>query len=127
MAHVEELVDQYCEGWSAPSPQERERLLRGALTDDAIYCDPRANRLNVSQLLEHISRVHATRPGANVVRTSNIDVHHDFARFHWHVAMPDGNRLPEGIDIIELTEDGKKIQKILGFFGPLNPLRDNSD
>jgi len=116
---LEHLIDTYCDGWSASKPEERERLIRAALADDATYCDPRANSLPIPNLLEHISEVQAKRPGARVVRTSVVDVHHSFARFHWHVVLPDGTTLPEGLDVVELSPDGKHIQKILGFFGPL--------
>jgi hypothetical protein len=98
---------------------EREQLIRSALTDDATYCDPRANRLDIPRLLEHISNVHQSRPGATVRRTSNVDAHHGLARFHWHVVMPDGTTLPEGIDFIELSPDGTRIARVVGFFGPL--------
>ncbi|MFT3664732.1 nuclear transport factor 2 family protein [Piscinibacter sp.] len=119
MNALEHLIDTYCDGWSAPTPEERERLIRATLADDATYCDPRADDLPVPDLLAHISGVQAKRPGAKVVRTSAVDVHHGFARFHWHVVLPDGTTLPEGLDVVELSPDGKRIQHVLGFFGPL--------
>jgi hypothetical protein len=120
MKTLEQLIDIYCEGWSAPTPADRERLIRTVLTSDATYCDPRTSgELAIPELLEHIAAVHAGRPGARVIRTSKVDAHHGFARFHWCVEMPDGSRLPEGIDIVTVTVDGQKLTKILGFFGPL--------
>jgi hypothetical protein len=64
---------------------------------------------------------HASRPGATNVRTSAVDVHHDVARFAWHVRMPDGRTLPEGLDVVTLTDDQAAIRRIIGFFGPLAP------
>lgn len=124
MIHLENLVDQYCAGWSAESAAERERLIRETLADGATYTDPRANRLGISELLEHIAKVHALRPGARVVRSSQVDAHHGFARFHWRVVMPDGSFLPESIDVIELNESGTRIESVIGFFGPVQPLAD---
>jgi len=112
-----DLIDRYCEGWSAPDPADRERLLRETLAEDAIYCDPRADNLNVGELLQHIANVQASRPGAKVIRTSLVDGHHNLARFHWCVVLPDGTRLPEGIDVVEFADE--KIRRIIGFFGPL--------
>lgn len=116
---IEMLVDRYCNGWSAPTAIEREQLIRSTLSEDATYTDPRVFKLGIDELLEHIASVHRSRPGARVVRTSAVDVHHGFARFHWHVVMPDRTSLPEGIDVIELSDDGQRIRQILGFFGPL--------
>jgi hypothetical protein len=118
---IEALIDQYCLGWSDPQASERARLIRASLTDEATYCDPRADRLGIEALLDHIARVHVTRPGARVVRTSRVDAHHGLARFHWRVEMPDGTALPEGIDFVELSADGTKLARIVGFFGPLSP------
>lgn len=119
MTTLENLIDRYCEGWSAESESERERLIRGSLANEAIYTDPRTNRLQISDLLAHISKIHLSRPGAIVRRTSNVDAHHGFARFNWCVVMQDGNTLPEGLDVIELSADGTRIRSITGFFGPL--------
>ena len=55
-------------------------------------------------------------------RTSRVDVHHSYARFHWHVSLPDSSTLPEGLDIVELSADGTRLKTIIGFFGPLEPL-----
>ncbi|MFP8836297.1 hypothetical protein ACLIJR_18700 [Hydrogenophaga sp. XSHU_21] len=119
MNTIEHLIDTYCAGWATSTPEDRERLIRATLADDATYCDPKTNHLAIPDLLEHISGVQAKRPGAKVVRTSAVDVHHGFARFHWHVALPDGTTLLEGLDVLELSSDGKRIQRVLGFFGPL--------
>lgn len=124
MIHLEHLVDKYCEGWSAESAAERERLIRETLADGAIYTDPRASRLGILELLDHIAKVHALRPGAKVLRTSQIDTHHGFARFHWRVVMPDGSSLPESIDVIELNASGTRIERVIGFFGAVQPLAD---
>lgn len=119
MNEVEVLVDSYCQGWSDPDPLVRERLIRETLVPTATYADPRTDILSVEQLLFHISKIVTSRPGATVKRTSNVDVHHNFARFSWHVLLSDGTNLPEGIDFIELEDDGKRIRRIVGFFGPL--------
>ena len=54
-------------------------------------------------------------PGAKVVRTGAVDAHHDLARFEWHVVQPDGKVLRRGIDIAQLSTDGK-IRRMMGFF-----------
>jgi hypothetical protein len=113
------LVDAYCRAWSDPDPAQRKKLLNTALAPDATYTDPRADCRNPGELLAHIAKILADRPGARIELTSRVDMHHNVARFHWQVVMPDGTKLPEGIDFVEFTPDRSRIRSIVGFFGPL--------
>jgi len=125
MNKVEVLVDTYCQGWSDPDPLVRERCIRETLAPEATYVDPRTDTLSVEQLLAHISRIVTSRPGAAVKRTSNVDIHHNLARFNWHVLLPDGTTPSGGVDFIELEDDGRRIRRIVGFFGPLRVASDS--
>ena len=42
-----------------------------------------------------------------VERTSDVQVHHDVARFAWHVVLADGSTLPEGLDLAIFNDSGK--------------------
>jgi hypothetical protein len=121
MSIVRELVDRYCAAWSDPDAQRRRELLASIWSERAAYTDPTVHAASAEELLAHVGRVLERRPGAKVVRTSEIDVHHDWCRFAWHVVQPDGTVLREGIDIVELTADGTRIARIIGFFG--SPVR----
>jgi hypothetical protein len=114
-----QLIDRYCAAWSDPSPARRAELLAQVWADGATYTDPAVHAAGSAQLLAHIDKVIARRPGAKVVRTSAVDVHHGIARFAWHVVQADGTSLPEGLDIADLSPDGRRIRRIVGFFGPL--------
>jgi hypothetical protein len=35
------------------------------------------------------------------------------------VVLGDGTALPEGIDIAFISSDGSRIERIIGFFGPI--------
>ncbi|MDD9237224.1 nuclear transport factor 2 family protein [Enterobacter roggenkampii] len=115
---IEAIIDRYCEAWSDPEPAARAAALAEVWAQDARYTDPRADAYGTEALLEHIASVLAQRPGARVVRTSAVQLHHGFARFAWQVIEADGTRLPEGLDIAMVGEDGR-ITQIIGFFGPL--------
>lgn len=119
---VTDLVDRYCAAWNDPSPDERSRRLKAVWASGATYTDPTVHAATADELLTHIGRVVARRPGARVVRTSAVDVHHGIARFAWHVVQADGTALPDGLDIAELSSDGTRIERIVGFFGPLRGL-----
>jgi hypothetical protein len=94
-------------------------LLSAVWADGATYTDPSVSVTGAQELLAHIAKVQARRPGAKVIRTSAVDAHHGIARFHWRVLQADGTALPEGIDIAFLSADGARIERIIGFFGPL--------
>lgn len=115
---IEAIIDRYCEAWSFPEPAARAAALAEVWAKDARYTDPRADTHGAEALLAHIAGVLAQRPGARVVRTSTVQQHHGFARFTWRVIEADGSRLPEGLDIAVIGDDGR-ITQIIGFFGPL--------
>ena len=71
------------------------------------------------RLFHSRKRIHTGRPGARVVRTSKVEVHRCVARFAWQVVQADGIPLPEGLDIAWISLDGARIERIIGFFGPL--------
>ena len=111
------LIDRYCLAWTEPDAGRRAELLASVWAPTATYTDPSVHATNAVELLAHIAKVQARRPGAKVVRTSAVDFHHDMARFAWHVALPGGSIPLEGIDIAFLTVDGARIERIIGFFG----------
>jgi len=113
------LIDRYCEVWSEPDASNRAELLASVWASHATYTDPSVHAANAQELLSHIAKVQARRPGATVVRTSRVDVHHGLARFAWHAVQADGTALPEGLDIAFIAPEGSKIERIIGFFGPL--------
>lgn len=113
------LIDTYCHAWSAPTEAERSRLLDAVWSSKATYTDPTVHARGTAELLAHISSVIARRPGSRVVRTSQVDQHHGVARFAWRAIEANGNELPEGIDIAFISADGLKIERIIGFFGPV--------
>jgi hypothetical protein len=116
-----ELIDLYCEVWCEPDEARRRTLLRQVWADDGTYTDPTVHAVGAEELLAHISGVRERRPGSSVVRTSIVDMHHDLARFDWRAIGADGDTLREGIDIAFFSADGSRIDRIIGFFGPLQP------
>lgn len=112
------LVDEYCNVWCEPDPDLRRQRLVAIWASNATYTDPTVHAASSDELLTHITKVLARRPGSRVERTSGVDEHHGCVRFAWHVVQADGTSLPEGIDFLEVNREGR-IQRVVGFFGPL--------
>jgi hypothetical protein len=113
------LIDSYCAAWSDENAQKRRALLLPIWSEGATYTDLTVHTTGAEELLAHIARVLAKHPGARILRTSDVDVHHGIARFAWKFVMPDGSSFPEGLDIAFLDASQKRITRIIGFFGPL--------
>jgi hypothetical protein len=119
---VTAVIDRYCAVWNEDDQEQRKALLEAVWTEQARYTDPRADTVGADELLAHIARIRASRPGAKIVRTTAVDFHHGVARFGWCVIEADGTRLPEGIDFVELAPEGERIARIIGFFGPMTAI-----
>jgi hypothetical protein len=116
-----DLINRYCQVWNEPDTARRAELLASVWTAGATYTDPSVHAANAEALLSHIAKVQARRPGSKVVRVSGVDAHHGVARFAWRVVEADGTALPDGLDVVLISPDGAKIERIIGFFGPLRP------
>lgn len=114
-----ELIDRYCAVWSEPDAASRATMLDAVWAPGATYTDPTVHADGAKALLVHIAGVHERRPGAKVERTSAVDLHHGLARFAWHALGADGALLRDGIDVAFISRDGRHIERIIGFFGPL--------
>lgn len=114
-----ETIDRYCRAWSDPDPATRQELLAGVWAVNATYTDPTVHAEGAHAPLAHISKVQSNRPGARVLRTTELDQHHSLARFGFHALSSDGAVLRQGIDVAFLAADGRRIERIIGFFGPL--------
>ncbi|CAM5641750.1 nuclear transport factor 2 family protein [Mycolicibacterium aubagnense] len=113
------LIDTYCASWSDQDALRRQALLLSVWSDSATYTDPTVHATGADELLAHIAGIQARYPGARIVRTSDVDVHHGIARFAWKFVLPDGSSFPEGLDIACLDPGHARITRIIGFFGPL--------
>ncbi len=69
-------------------------------------------------LSDRVAAVHARFPGQRFSRLSDVDAHHDDARFAWQLAAPDGAVTVAGLDVAKLAGDGR-LRSITGFFGEL--------
>jgi hypothetical protein len=116
---LDALIDRYCEAWSHESPEERRQALRECWGDNAVYSDPTVLVEGADALAAHITGLRARVPNMKIARTSQVDLHHDSARFNWGLTS-NGAPAVDGVDFVTI-KDGR-IASVTGFMGPLKPV-----
>ena len=116
---LEALIDRYCVAWSHDDAEERSKALQDCWADGAVYLDPTASVTGADALCAHITRLRKQVPNMKIVRTSQVDAHHDVVRFNWGLTS-NGNPAVDGVDFVTI-EDGR-ITSVTGFMGPLKPI-----
>lgn len=118
--HVQRYIDLYIAAWNEPDPDKRRHLLAQVMADDGGYADPAAQLDSPAGIVEYIGDVLSSYPGARIVRTSEVDAHHQFCRFTWRLVQADGKSLENSVDFVEFSAAGK-IRRVTGFFGLQTP------
>ncbi|MBB5051691.1 hypothetical protein HNQ36_001645 [Afipia massiliensis] len=111
------VVRQYLAAWNETDAAARQKLLAQCWADGGVYVDPRADLSGRVELNNHIAKIQAGRPGAQLEFMSGIDIHHNVVRFLWRLVQANGTAGDTSIDFGEIGPDGRLV-KIIGFFGP---------
>lgn len=112
------LVDTYFEMWRATDEAQRADLVTRAFTPDGRHVDPLADAVGHDALRAMLSNVHAGYPGFTIERTSGIDQHGRQLRFTWQITAADETPLVSGLDVAELSDDGR-LARVASFWGDL--------
>lgn len=117
-----DVLDSYDRAWNETDADARRRLLEASLTDTCELVEPRGRFVGREAIIDRVSGFSQRVPGARVNITTKVDEHNGFARYGWAIVDQNGAQvLEEGMDVIELAEDGR-LGRIVMFFGPLRPL-----
>jgi hypothetical protein len=117
MTAIPELFDIFLAGWNEWDADKRRALFEQVVSPDVEFTDPLHRLSGREAFLEMVADFQRTRPGAVTVRTSQIDRHHNVARYHWAILI-DGKKLIDGFDSVEFDEAGRFV-RIRGYFGLL--------
>ena len=96
----------------------RADMIRRAWAEDWSLTDPPLVGEGHAGLDAFAATVCEHYAGQRFRRTSAVDVHHDRFRYGWELVAPDGTVTVAGIDVGELSPDGR-LRKVTGFFGDL--------
>jgi len=122
------LVRQYAAAWSKTTRRDILSALENCWTSSSTYTDPITDTTAGPEgLASAILQFHDRFLGGTLAPASALDVHHCFGRFCWRLTTPSPTEVngvvygeeTEGFDFVEFSPDGKKILKVVGFFGPL--------
>ncbi|MFJ3089703.1 MULTISPECIES: nuclear transport factor 2 family protein [unclassified Streptomyces] len=113
MTSYDAAAQRYFAAWNA-GPDELEKAVAAAFTEDATYTDPLADVRGHEQLTAAIAGARQQFPGFVFRPLGAVDGHHALVRFGWELVAPDGSAPVAGFDVASLAEDGR-ITSVSGF------------
>ena len=120
MPHVPTVFEDYLSAWRSSDPETIRRFVEQSLAADIVWCDPNYDLVGRESVVEMIVEFHSAIADPTLALTTKVDAHHDRYRYEWLVSSG-GRPLVRGTDIAHVNGDGL-IQRIDGFFGPLESL-----
>jgi hypothetical protein len=118
MSEIETTVDTYLAAYGEPDPGHRASLIEQAWAPDGRLIDPPLIGEGHDGIADMAKAVQEQFEGHRFRRVSGVDSHHDQFRFSWELVAPDGSVALAGLDVGELSGDGR-LRRITGFFGEL--------
>lgn len=113
-------IDTHLAGYAEPDRTKRDELIAAAWTRDGVLADPPFDGTGHAGIADMVDVLLTHYPDHHFERTTDLDTHHDHARYRWALVGPDGTKAVEGTDFAEFAADGRLV-RIVGFFGDLAP------
>lgn len=117
---TERLVDAHLAAFCEPDAAQRRSAVTRLWNPSGRLVDPPLEGAGHDGIVDQGAHLLAQFPGHRFVRTTQVDVHHEFARYGWRLESPEGASVLEGVDVMELDVDGR-IGRVIGFFGAQPP------
>jgi hypothetical protein len=108
------LADQYFAMWNEADADRRAALIEASWAADATFVDPSFEVTGHEDLNKLVGAAQQMFPGLAFVRIGDIDEHHTYLRWTWHLKAEDQDPVAGGTDIVLLTPDGR-VQQLIGF------------
>ena len=119
MSDLTTLVDTHLAAYGNPDKAARDAAIAEVWAADGAVVDPPLTGEGHAGISDLAAAVQSQFAGHTFRRTSDIDTHHDVARYAWELVGPDGTVAVSGLDVA-VVADGR-LQRIAGFFGELAP------
>jgi len=113
-----DVIDAYIASWNERDPDARAELIGRVWVEGGRHVDPLVDAVGHTALDAMVAGLHEQFPGHLVRRTTGVDAQHEYFRFGWDLAAPDGTVVVVGTDVGLRSDDGR-IGGIAGFFGEL--------
>lgn len=117
MAAYPASFDHMLAAWNESDATLVRGYLERALSPRVRFVDPSIDVTGIAGFEANVHDVHAKLPGAVYSRTSGVDAHHGFHRYHWAIHQHDKLVLA-GFDVVE-TDSSGLVTCVIGFFGPV--------
>lgn len=114
-------IDTHLEAYGETDAERRDALIASVWTPDGRLADPPFEGEGHAGISALSDVVFEHFPGHTFRRSTGIDAHHGVARYGWELVGPDGAVAVGGVDIAEVTDDGR-LARVTGFFGDLPAL-----
>ena len=121
MSDLQTTIDTHLAAYGEPDASRRAELVSAVWSGDGTLVDPPIDARGHAGIVEMAGAVQSQFPGHTFRRTSEIDAHHDLARYTWEMVGPDGMPALAGTDVALVGADGR-LAHVAGFFGDPAPL-----
>ncbi len=108
MNDITPTIDRYFAFWTEPDANRRRDMIAETFTENATYTGPLFGGNGREEIAQLATQLSENLGGHRLVRTSDIDSHHDAVRFTWKIVPPDGgDPFAAGLDIGFLDDTGR--------------------
>jgi hypothetical protein len=118
---ITDTIDSHLEAYALADADRRNALVTTIWNADGELLDPPLEGCGHAEISALADVVLTHYAGHRFLRTTAVDSHHGFARYGWDLVGPDGAVAVSGVDVAQF-DDGGKLLRIIGFFGPLEPV-----
>jgi hypothetical protein len=111
-------IDIHLAAYCDPDPERRCELIASVWHTDGALIDPPFEGAGHNEIAAMADVVLTHYTDHTFRRTTNVDSHHNFARYAWELVDTDGTVAVGGTDIVEFDDAGRLV-RVIGFFGDL--------
>ena len=114
MSDVEQRVARYLAIWNETDPAARRAAVDEVCAPDATYVDPIGTAEGPDAIDAYVAATQQQFPGMRFRLGSDVDAHHNIARFTWELGPEGEEAIVVGFDVVVFADDGL-LHRVHGF------------